>query len=83
MGNLPPFDLKRLRVQDGDILVIRSPHKADSDLDREFRAAVLDVLRKTLADHHFGVVFAQNLSDVKALGDRDLRKIGLVRRKDD
>lgn len=73
------IDLKRLRLRDGDILVIREPAGAAIG----YRTDVLGKLSNVLKAKHVIVLFANSLSDVKALSPEQLANIGLQRVPDE
>lgn len=65
------IELKRLRLRDGDILVIREPANAPED----FRETTLKKLGNVLRATNVLVYFANSLSDVKALSPKQLERI--------
>lgn len=74
------IDLKRLRLRDGDILVIREPADA---AQIGYRSDIMDKLSRTLRAKNVFVIFSQSLSDVKALSPEQLANVGLQRIPDD
>ena len=69
------IDLKRLRLRDGDILVIREPASASAG----YRTDIMDKLTRTLRAKNVLVIFSQSLSNVKALSPEQLAHMGLQR----
>ena len=71
-----PIDLKRLRLKDGDMVVIR-----DLTDSHEYRAAVIKRIEAS-TKASVSVIFVQRLSDIKLLTKEQLERIGLVRKND-
>ena len=76
------IDLKRLRLRDGDILVIREPATTMRERE-EFRVSVLGKLKRNLVARNVIILFSSSLSDVKALSPEQLARVGLQRIPDD
>jgi ABC-type thiamine transport system ATPase subunit len=64
-----PIELKRLRLRDGDILVIREP-----SFDLNLREKMLERV-KAVNKANVLVLFVTQLSDVKALSPEQLQRI--------
>jgi hypothetical protein len=71
-----PIDLKRLRLRDGDMVVIR-----DMSDSHEYRQAVVERIQAS-TKAKVSVIFVQRLSDIKLLTEKQLKSIGLVRIND-
>jgi hypothetical protein len=73
------IDLKRLRLRDGDVLVIREPR----DAELGYRTGIIKKLGRTLKAKNVLIICAQSLSDIKALSPEQLANAGLQRIPDD
>ena len=72
------LDIKRIRLRDGDVLVIR-----EVDEDPGSRQKIVKNLESTLRAKHVTICFVKSLSDVRALEEAQMNKFGWYRLKDD
>ena len=69
-----PIEFKRLRLIDGDVLVIKEPHE-----DEEYRKSVVERVDSTV-NKDVLVVFVTRLSDIKLLTEQQMNNIGWYRK---
>jgi hypothetical protein len=72
------LEFKRLRLKDGDVLVIR---EVSEDLGA--RSEIMKSLDRTLKARHVMVCFVTRLSDVKVLDEEQMNRVGWFRKDDD
>ena len=76
------IDLKRIRLRDGDILVIRELPGGDEEAKMENRAKIMNKISKNISAAQVLVLFAASLSDVRGLSEKQMNKVGWYRKED-
>jgi F420-0:gamma-glutamyl ligase len=67
-------DLRKLRLQDGDVLVVKETVVSDAD-----RRSFVDTLQN-IVNKHVLILFVKQLSDVKTLTDEQMNAAGWYRK---
>jgi hypothetical protein len=72
------LDIKRLRLMDGDVLIIREVEE-----DMVARSEIVKSLDRTLKAKRVTICFVNKLSDVRAISEEQMNRIGWFRKDDD